>query len=56
MFMQQQMQQPESKEGVSATNVILGLVIIGGLVWGISRLSKPGAPAAVAVAPAPPVA
>ena len=54
MFMQQQMQQPEAKEGMSATNIILGLVIIGGLVWGISRLAKPGAPvAAPAVAPRP---
>jgi len=55
MFMQQQMQDPKQEEGVSATNVILGLVIIGGLIWGISRLAKPTAPVAVApvaVAPA----
>ena len=50
MFMQQQMQQPESKEGMSATNIVLGLVIIGGLIWGVSRLSKSGAPV---VAPRP---
>jgi hypothetical protein len=48
MFIQSQMQQPEQKQGVSATNVILGLVIIGGLVWGISRLAKPQAPVVVA--------
>jgi len=44
MFMQSQMQEKEKPEGVSAVNVILGLVIIGGLVWGVSRLAKPQAP------------
>ena len=55
LLMQQQMQQPEEKKGVSAGNVIIGLVLIGGLIWGISRLAKPRGTAPVAPVAAPAV-